>query len=99
MLLPSFRHIDKGCRDEFWNLCRIYQLRARSHHDVFDKLQEMKMPVLCCAGENDCVATPASMLKMANKIQNGEFKLYKGGHGFIKEKNDSVADIASFISA
>lgn len=73
------------------------QLDARSRHDTWDRLEQLKMPVYVCGGKYDASATPESLQMMAARIPNAKFELFDGGHRFWLDDPTAYARIIEFL--
>ncbi|MFP6814273.1 MAG: alpha/beta hydrolase [Pseudomonadales bacterium] len=63
------------------------QLRARVGHDTWDRLGQLRMPVLLAGGEHDGIAPPANMAAMHTRIPGSQLTMFAGGHlFFIQDK-------------
>ncbi len=75
------------------------QLNARSRHDTWDRLDQLKMPVYICGGRYDASATPESLEKMAARIPQAKFELFNGGHRFWLDDTTAYRKIIDFLDA
>lgn len=73
------------------------QLQARAGHDVWDRLPEIDVPTLICAGRHDDLAAPASQEAMASRIRGSRLRWYEGGHMFLLEDRAAFSDIIAFL--
>lgn len=73
------------------------QLQARAAHDVWDRLPEVDVPTLICAGRYDDLAAPASQEAMAGRIRGAQLRWYEGGHMFLLEDRSAFRDIIAFL--
>ena len=73
------------------------QLQARAGHDVWDRLPEIDVPTLICAGRHDDLAAPASQEAMASRIRGSRLRWYEGGHMFLLEDRAAFSDIVAFL--
>ncbi|MCG8491570.1 MAG: alpha/beta hydrolase, partial [Sneathiellales bacterium] len=74
------------------------QLKARADHDTYDRLEEIKMPVLVACGTYDGLAPPENSRNMVNRIPNAEFMEFKGGHMFMKEDPSAWPSMLGFLT-
>jgi pimeloyl-ACP methyl ester carboxylesterase len=59
----------------------------------FDRLGELKMPVLVMNGDNDLLVPTSQSWEMAVKIPNAQLVIYpKAGHGFLYQYASEVAE-------
>jgi 3-oxoadipate enol-lactonase len=73
------------------------QLDARSRHDTWDRLPELRMPVLLCAGKYDGIAPMANMRAMADRIPASELRTYEGGHLFLIQDRSAYAEVVEWL--
>jgi 3-oxoadipate enol-lactonase len=75
------------------------QLEARRHHDVYDRLTSLKMPVLVAAGRYDNIAPLANSEAIARQIPNAALAVFEGGHLFLIQDRTAFPRIAEFLAA
>ena len=75
------------------------QLEARSRHDTWDRLGELGMPVLLCAGRHDGIARLSNMEGMAARIRSAELRVYDGGHLFLLQDRAAYPQIVDWLEA
>lgn len=73
------------------------QLAARRHHDVYDRLGGLDMPVLVCAGRYDDIAPPARSEAIAAAIPGARLRVFDGGHLFFMDDADAWPAIYDFL--
>ncbi len=73
------------------------QLQARAGHDVWDRLPDIDVPTLICAGRYDDLAPPAAQEAMASRIRGAQLRWYEGGHMFLLEDRAAFGDIIAFL--
>ncbi|HVP79930.1 MAG TPA: alpha/beta hydrolase [Thermodesulfobacteriota bacterium] len=73
------------------------QLEARVHHDTYDRLPTLKMPVYICGGRFDGIATPANLEAMQKQIPGARLELFEGGHLFFMQDPRAFDRIAAFL--
>ena len=73
------------------------QLEARRHHDVYDRLPQLSMPVAVCAGRYDGIAPPANARAIADQIPGAALRLFEGGHPFLAQDPAALPSIAAFL--
>jgi 3-oxoadipate enol-lactonase len=73
------------------------QLDARSRHDTWDRLDQLKMPVYICGGQYDASATPSSLEKMAGQIPQAKLEFFNGGHRFWLDDTTAFRKIIAFL--
>jgi 3-oxoadipate enol-lactonase len=77
----------------------LAQLAARSSHDTFDRLSSISTSVLVSAGRFDGIAPLPNSEAIAAQIPGARLEVYDGGHGFLYQAPQSVADIEAFLGA
>ncbi len=91
----------KGLRvgsDEQGRQAGLYrQLEARSHHDTYDRLVNLHMPVYICGGRYDSIAPPANLEAMKKQIPGAHMELFNGGHLFFIQDPRAFERIAAFL--
>lgn len=73
------------------------QLDARSRHDTWNRLPELRMPVLLCAGKYDGIAPMANMRAMADRIPGSDLRAYEGGHLFLIQDRSAYVEIVEWL--
>ena len=73
------------------------QLDARRRHDTWDRLDQLKMPVLLCAGRYDGIAPLRNMEAMAGRIPTAELRVYTGGHLFLLQARSAYPEIVDWL--
>jgi 3-oxoadipate enol-lactonase len=73
------------------------QLEARSHHDTYERLPALKMPVYICGGRYDGIATPANLKAMQEQIPGARLKLFEGGHLFYIQDPRAFDRMVAFL--
>ena len=73
------------------------QLEARSHHDTFDRLDRLTMPVLIAAGRYDGIAVPANQEAMHAAIEGSRLEWFEGGHVFMMQDPRANEVIRDFL--
>lgn len=74
------------------------QLEARRHHDTFDRLPQLKMPVGIFAGKYDGVATPAAQHAMQRQIPGSVLQFFEGGHLFHLQDRAAYPAMVEFLA-
>ena len=74
------------------------QLAGRNGHDTYDRLSQLKMPVLVCGGEFDAVAPPENSQAVADAIPNSQLNMFQGGHFFMMDDPSAMPKIFEFLS-
>lgn len=75
----------------------VAQLMARRHHDCFDRLPEMTMPVLVAAGRYDGIAPPTNQHAMAERLPDATVDWFEGGHAFFVEDRRTYPAMIDFL--
>lgn len=73
------------------------QLEARAKHDAYDRLPELKMPVLVCGGVYDGIAPVNAVRAMAANIANAELALFEDGHLFLHNDPAAGKNVMEFL--
>ena len=74
------------------------QLQARSHHDVWDRLPQLALPVLIAAGRFDGIALPANQEALARQIEGADLRWFDGGHAFFLQDRTALPAIADWLA-
>ena len=74
------------------------QLEARRHHDTWDRIGAIQIPVMVCGGKYDGVAPPENLERMASRIPDAELSFYEGGHLFLVQDPSAWTAITRFLS-
>jgi 3-oxoadipate enol-lactonase len=73
------------------------QLKARSHHDTYDRLSQIDCPVLIAAGRYDGIALPAAQEAMAARIKGATLQFFDGGHMFMLQDRAAIPAMIGFL--
>jgi 3-oxoadipate enol-lactonase len=73
------------------------QLEARSRHDTYDRLPNLRMPVYICGGLYDGIAKPANLKSMQKQIAGSRLELFEGGHLFYIQDPRAFERIVAFL--
>jgi len=73
------------------------QLEARAKHDAWDRLGEIRRPVMIAAGRYDGIALPATQERMAARIADAQLRFFEGGHLFMIQDRAATPAIAGFL--
>ncbi|MBX3493661.1 MAG: alpha/beta fold hydrolase [Parvibaculum sp.] len=73
------------------------QLEARAAHDTWDRLGDIRCPVLISAGKYDGIALPETQRNMASRIKGAELRFYEGGHLFMLQDRAALPEMISFL--
>ena len=74
------------------------QLAARRHHDVWDRLPGLDLPVLVAAGRFDGIAPPANQEALLARIPGAEVAWFDGGHAFFLQDASALPTIADWLA-
>lgn len=73
------------------------QLEARAHHDTYERLPMLRIPVYICGGRYDGIAIPANLEAMKKQIPGARLELFEGGHLFFIQDPRAFERIAAFL--
>lgn len=73
------------------------QLEARAAHDTWDRLPDIRCPVMIAAGRYDGVALPATQDRMAARIPGAELHWFEGGHLFMLQDRAAYPAMIGFL--
>jgi 3-oxoadipate enol-lactonase len=74
------------------------QLEARIAHDTWERLPQIKCPVLIAAGKYDGIAPPENQERMASQIPRVTLRFFEGGHIFLFEDPAAYPAIIDFLA-
>ena len=74
------------------------QLEARSHHDVWDRLDRITAPTIVAGGRYDGLAPFANSEAIASRISGAELHAYDGGHAFFIQDPQAFPDVIAFLA-
>ena len=74
------------------------QLEARVGHDTWERLPQLKCPVLIAAGKYDGIAPPENQKKMAAQMPHSTLQFFEGGHTFMLENPAAYPAIIKFLA-
>ena len=77
----------------------LLQLEARSHHDTWERLPQVRCPVLVCGGRFDALAPPENVRALAARIPGARLAEFDGGHAFIVQDPCAIGAIGEFLLA
>ncbi|MFM8597617.1 MAG: alpha/beta fold hydrolase [Mycobacterium sp.] len=77
----------------------LLQLRARSHHDVVDRLHRVNCPTFVASGRFDDIAPVVNGQAIADRVGGAEFRVYEGGHAFLVQDPAAWPDLVGFLGA
>lgn len=73
------------------------QLIARKGHDVHDRLPQIGVPTLICAGSYDGIAPPDNQKALDSQIPDTTLEFFEGGHGFLSQDANAYKRIIEFL--
>ena len=73
------------------------QFEARSHHDSYDRLPQLQLPVLVCGGRYDGQASPEVVENLQRRIPGAEIRFFAGGHQFLNEDPEASKTAVEFL--
>jgi 3-oxoadipate enol-lactonase len=73
------------------------QIEARSGHDTWDRLPQVRCPVLVTGGLYDAVALPETQRRLADHIPGAQVRLFEGGHLFMLQDREALPAIIGFL--
>ena len=76
----------------------LRQLEARIHHDTYDRLPEIKLPVFIAGGSYDGIAPPANLQAIQRQIKQARLEFFQGGHDYYDHDPLAYQRIADFLS-
>jgi 3-oxoadipate enol-lactonase len=74
------------------------QLLARAGHDVTDRLSEISVPTLLCAGKYDGIAPLANQDFLLSHLPDAALQWFEGGHMFMIQDKKAWPAIIKFLS-
>ncbi len=74
-----------------------HQLEARRHHDTYDRLPNLKMPVFICGGKYDAISPPENLRVLKEQISNAHLEFFDGGHGFLLQDPRAYQSLIDFL--
>jgi len=75
----------------------LLQLEARSHHDVWDRLDRITCPTLVASGRYDGIAPPENGEAIASRIPGAQLRLFDGGHMFMVQDRTATPAVIEFL--
>lgn len=73
------------------------QLEARAAHDTWERLDQVRCPVLVAGGKYDGIAPPELQERLAARIPNAELRMFDGGHLFMVQDRSAYPAITEFL--
>ena len=86
-----------GAGEEGRDTGRNRQLEARRHHDTFDRLPALTMPVFLCGGKYDGIAPVDNQEALERQIPNAHLEFFEGGHLFLLEDRRAFQRVIAFL--
>ena len=74
------------------------QLEARAGHDTWDRLDQIRCPVLLAAGRHDGIALPATQHAMISRLPDAELRFFEGGHLFALQDPTAIPAMMDFLA-
>ena len=78
---------------------RALQLEARRHHDTYDRLPSLTMPVYICGGRYDGIAPPANLEALHAQIPNSQLEFFEGGHLFMLQDRAAFPRVVEWLAS
>jgi 3-oxoadipate enol-lactonase len=73
-------------------------LEARRQHDTWERIADIRCPVLTCGGLYDGIALPSSQKRMAERIPGATLRMFEGGHQFLWQDSSAFPEIVRFFA-
>ena len=94
--------VEMGSRDPFAEepghaMGAHRQLEARARHDTWDRLPQIRCPVMIAAGRYDGIALPETQERMAARIPGAALQFFEGGHLFMIQDRTATPAMAAFL--
>ena len=74
------------------------QIAARAHHDTWDRLPTITVPVMVMGGRYDGIARPEVLLALAGRIPGAQLRFFEGGHLFMLEDHSAYDAMVDFLN-
>ena len=74
-----------------------FQLEARRHHDVGDRLHRILCTTFVAAGRYDGLASVANSEAIVSRIPDAQLHVYEGGHIFFAQDPNAMREILEFL--
>jgi 3-oxoadipate enol-lactonase len=94
-MLASDRYADEPGHD----VGARRQLEARAGHDTWDRLEQIRCPVLIAAGRYDGIALPETQHRLASRIAGASLRFFEGGHGFMLQDRSAIPAMIEFLKS
>ncbi len=73
------------------------QLEARIHHDTYDRLPSLRLPVLIAGGRYDGIAPPGNLEALHRQINDSSLRFFEGGHDFYDHDPLAFEQISAYL--
>jgi 3-oxoadipate enol-lactonase len=73
------------------------QLQARADHDTWERLTQIRCPVMIAAGRYDAIALPQTQEAMAARIPGARLAVFEGGHMFMLQDRAALPALIRFL--
>ncbi len=73
------------------------QMEARRHHDTWERLPALALPVSVFAGRHDGIAAPSAQRRLAQRIAGASHREFEGGHLFFVQDPTATAVIVEAL--
>jgi pimeloyl-ACP methyl ester carboxylesterase len=97
MLVEMIAERRGGAKSDEQSRGEAEQLRARSLHDVAERLSAITAPTLVAAGRYDGIAPPSNAEYIAAHVPNATLRIYEGGHAFFLQDAAALPDVVAFL--
>ena len=74
------------------------QIAARAHHDTWDRLPTITVPVMVMGGRYDGIARPEVVRALASRIPGAGLRFFNGGHLFMLEDHSAYDAMVDFLN-
>jgi 3-oxoadipate enol-lactonase len=96
--------VELGARDPFADepghvMGARRQLEARAKHDAWERLPQIRCPVMIAAGRHDGLALPETQERLAARIPDASLQFFDGGHLFMIQDRAAVPAMVAFLTA
>lgn len=75
------------------------QLEARRHHDTYERLVDLDLPVYLCGGRFDGIAPPDNLRAIEGQLRNATLEFFEGGHLFLMQDPAAFPRIVEFLES
>jgi 3-oxoadipate enol-lactonase len=74
------------------------QLEARAGHDTWDRLGQIRCPVMIAGGRYDGIALPETQHRLASRIAGASLRFFEGGHLFMLQDRAPIPAMVEFLN-